>query len=46
MPQQAVDTAPLTQELWSGIESTYDAILLAHPFLTGLTDGSLPHPSF
>ena len=29
-------------ELWHGVAGVYDAIL-AHPFLTGLTDGSLPH---
>ncbi|MEP7024075.1 MAG: thiaminase II [Actinomycetota bacterium] len=32
-------------ELWQGITGTYDAIL-AHPFLAGLTDGSLPHRAF
>jgi thiaminase/transcriptional activator TenA len=32
-------------ELWSGITGIYDAIL-AHPFLTGLSDGSLPSDSF
>lgn len=31
--------------LWSDIEPVYCAIL-AHPFLTGLTDGSLPRESF
>src|SRR5436189_273144 len=30
-----------TDELWSSINEIYDAIL-AHPFLTGLTDGRLP----
>jgi thiaminase (transcriptional activator TenA) len=35
----------LTGELWDGIEDTYRAIL-AHPFLTGLTDGSLPGEAF
>ncbi|HEY3981476.1 MAG TPA: thiaminase II [Streptosporangiaceae bacterium] len=34
-----------TGELWSGITGTYDAIL-AHPFLLGLADGSLPPDSF
>jgi thiaminase (transcriptional activator TenA) len=34
-----------TDELWDGISGTYDAIL-AHPFLTGLTDGSLPGSAF
>src|SRR5215469_6188105 len=32
-------------ELWQGVSGVYDAIL-AHPFLTGLTDGSLPHDAF
>ncbi len=32
-------------ELWDGITGIYDAIL-AHPFLAGLTDGSLPQESF
>jgi thiaminase/transcriptional activator TenA len=32
-------------ELWDGITDIYDAIL-AHPFLTGLTDGSLPGEAF
>jgi len=34
-----------TAELWHSIEETYVAIL-CHPFLTGLTDGSLPRQSF
>jgi thiaminase (transcriptional activator TenA) len=32
-------------ELWQGVTGVYDAIL-AHPFLTGLTDGSLPPDAF
>jgi thiaminase (transcriptional activator TenA) len=32
-------------ELWHGIEDIYAAIL-AHPFVTGLADGSLPRESF
>jgi thiaminase/transcriptional activator TenA len=32
-------------ELWRGVAGIYGAIL-AHPFLTGLTDGSLPHDAF
>jgi thiaminase (transcriptional activator TenA) len=32
-------------ELWQGVAGVYDAIL-AHPFLAGLTDGSLPHDAF
>jgi thiaminase (transcriptional activator TenA) len=35
----------LTDELWQGITGIYDAIL-SHPFLTGLTDGSLPPGAF
>jgi thiaminase (transcriptional activator TenA) len=34
-----------TDELWSNIEDVYAAIL-AHPFLTGLTDGTLPEEAF
>ena len=34
-----------TKELWASIESIYAAIL-RHPFITGLTDGSLPRESF
>ena len=34
-----------TAELWAGITGTYGAIL-AHPFLAGLTDGSLPPDAF
>src|SRR5437763_15448833 len=34
-----------TGELWQGITDIYGAIL-AHPFLTGLTDGSLSHDAF
>lgn len=32
-------------ELWRGVEPTFDAIL-AHPFLTGIVDGSLPIERF
>jgi thiaminase (transcriptional activator TenA) len=35
----------LSGELWSGIEGTYRAIV-SHPFVTGLTDGSLPAAAF
>ena len=35
----------LTEDLWHSIESTYDAIL-EHPFITGLTDGSLDPSAF
>jgi len=36
---------PFTDELWKSIEPIYGAIL-RHPFLAGLTDGSLPRESF
>ncbi|MEV6210386.1 thiaminase II [Kitasatospora sp. NPDC051914] len=35
----------LTDELWSAIEPVYGEIL-AHPFLAGLTDGTLPRQAF
>ncbi len=35
----------LTGQLWQDITGTYDAIL-AHPFLAGLTDGTLPQDAF
>jgi thiaminase/transcriptional activator TenA len=34
-----------SERLWSGIQPTYDAIL-RHPFVTGLTDGSLDPAAF
>src|ERR671936_757445 len=34
-----------TAELWTGMTPIYEAIL-RHPFLAGLTDGSLPRESF
>ena len=34
-----------TRELWDAIDPIYAAIL-RHPFVTGLTDGSLPRESF
>lgn len=34
-----------TAELWHGIGDVYDSIL-AHPFLTGLADGTLPADAF
>ena len=34
-----------SDELWQGIADVYDAIL-AHPFVTGLTDGTLAHDAF
>jgi thiaminase (transcriptional activator TenA) len=38
-------THTLSAELWTGIEDIYDAIL-AHPFIAGLTDGSLERETF
>jgi thiaminase (transcriptional activator TenA) len=38
-------TGALTGELWAGIEDTYQAIV-EHPFVAGLTDGSLERESF
>ena len=35
----------LTDQLWTSIDDVYAAIL-GHPFITGLTDGSLPHEIF
>ena len=37
--------APLTERLWGSIEDTFKAIL-DHPFLLGLTDGSLDREAF
>lgn len=34
-----------SDELWTAAAPIYDRIR-AHPFLTGLTDGTLPHPAF
>ncbi len=39
------ERAGFTGELWSSIEITY-AEILSHPFLKGLTDGTLPEESF
>jgi TENA/THI-4/PQQC family len=36
---------PFSQVLWSGIEDIYVAIL-AHPFIGGLTDGTLDREAF
>ena len=38
-------TDTFTGELWQGVTSIYEAIL-KHPFLTGLSDGSLPDDIF
>jgi thiaminase/transcriptional activator TenA len=39
------DRAGLTRELWASVSPTYQAIV-AHPFLHGLRDGSLPEDRF
>ncbi len=41
----ASSTGRFSAELWSGIEGTYLAIL-EHPFITGLSDGSLERRAF
>ncbi|NLG69157.1 MAG: thiaminase II, partial [Firmicutes bacterium] len=33
------------EELWGGITAIFEAIL-AHPFIQGLTDGTLPEEAF
>jgi hypothetical protein len=38
-------TETLTGRLWSSVEHIYQGVL-EHPFVTGLTDGSLPAESF
>lgn len=38
-------TQTLTEELWTAIEPVY-AKILDHPFLAGLTDGTLPRTAF
>jgi thiaminase (transcriptional activator TenA) len=40
-----VSKPTLTEELWASIEDVYEAIL-GHPFIAGLTDGSLERESF
>lgn len=37
---------PFSLELWSRIEGNIYRKILAHPFITGLQDGSLPENSF
>jgi thiaminase/transcriptional activator TenA len=39
------ESESLTAELWNGITGIYAAIL-EHPFVTGLTDGTLPRDAF
>jgi thiaminase (transcriptional activator TenA) len=43
-PESTADR-PLPDHLWAHIDETFHAIL-AHPFITGLTDGSLPEAAF
>jgi len=38
-------SGPFSARLWAGSQDIYGAIL-AHPFIGGLTDGSLPHDAF
>lgn len=38
-------TVTFSDELWDSAADVYDAVR-AHPFLTGLTDGTLPHEAF
>jgi thiaminase (transcriptional activator TenA) len=44
-PEAAKDREGFTGELWRSIEGVY-AEILAHPFLAGLTDGTLPEECF
>jgi hypothetical protein len=44
-PRSSPMTDRFTDELWAGAAGIYAAIL-AHPFLAGLTDGSLPEDAF
>jgi thiaminase/transcriptional activator TenA len=45
MATQAHPSLRIRDVLWSDVEDVYAAIL-AHPFLTGLADGTLPRESF
>lgn len=38
-------TLPYSQQLWTSVSSIFSAIL-AHPFLQGLADGTLPEETF
>ena len=44
-PMSAAPAATFTAELWESIESIF-RVILDHPFLTGLTDGTLPEETF
>jgi len=43
--EESAAPGPFTRQLWQAIAPIYQAIL-AHPFIGGLTDGSLPEESF
>src|SRR3954462_845049 len=45
MNSSTARSSSFTDELWHSIEPIYAAIL-RHPFIAGLTDGSLPRESF
>ena len=45
MTSNTARPSSFTDELWHSIEPIYAAIL-RHPFIAGLTDGSLPRESF
>ena len=45
MSETTTERAGFTGELWRSIEGIY-AEILAHPFMRGLTDGSLPEERF
>lgn len=45
MQEQSATPAGFTEDLWRSIDTVYKEIL-AHPFLTGLTDGTLPQGCF
>jgi thiaminase (transcriptional activator TenA) len=44
-PDRNAGYQPLSARLWAGIDDVYSSIL-AHPFIGGLTDGSLERESF
>jgi thiaminase (transcriptional activator TenA) len=43
--ETTIATSSLTDHLWASIDGIYRAILI-HPFIAGLTDGSLPTAAF
>lgn len=44
-PQTSLGRDSLTADLWASIDEIFRSIL-GHPFVTGLTDGTLPEPAF